>query len=93
VTANDYLAVVAVVVGLGIGAGAMIAARRGARTREQSVRRQRIAQTCSLAIVIAVLTFDAVDTPRHRYLNLALVVIATAGLLFDWLRARRSKTP
>lgn len=86
-------AVVAVLVGLGIGAGSMVAARRTARTREQAVRRLRIVQWCCLGIVVAVLTFDAVDTPRHRYLNLALVALAAAGILFDWLRGRRSKTP
>ncbi|WP_062895990.1 hypothetical protein [Mycobacterium avium] len=86
-------AVVAVLVGLGIGAGSMISTRRRAQTGEQAVRRQRLIQACLLGILAALLLFDAMDTPRHRYLNLALVAIAVTALLDEWLQGRRSKTP
>jgi hypothetical protein len=32
---------------------------------------------------------DAINTKRHRYLDLAVVVIMAAGVAFDWVRARR----
>jgi archaellum biogenesis protein FlaJ (TadC family) len=84
-------ALVVVAVGLAIGAGSMLAARRSSQTDEQSARRRRIVQACFLALVVAILIFDAIDTPKHRYINLAVVAIAVGGLVFDWFRGRRRR--
>ena len=84
-----FYALVVVGFGLAIGAVSMSAARRSAHTDEQSVRRQRIVQYCFLALIVAILIYDAIDTPKHRYINLAIAAIAFGGLVFDWLRGRR----
>jgi 4-amino-4-deoxy-L-arabinose transferase-like glycosyltransferase len=84
-------ALVVVAFGLAIGGGLMFAARRSAQTDEQSVRRQRIVQYCFLALVLALLIFDAIDTPKHRYVNLAFATIAVGALVFDRLRGRRRR--
>jgi hypothetical protein len=82
-------ALVIVGFGLAIGAGSMFAARRSSHTDEQSVRRQRIVQYCFLALIVAILIYDAIDTPKHRYINLAIAAIAFGALVFDWLKGRR----
>jgi len=86
-----FYALVVVGFGLAIGAGSMFAARRSAHTDEQSVRRQRIVQYCFLALVLALLIYDAIDTPKHRYINLAIAAIAFGALVFDWLKGRRRR--
>jgi non-ribosomal peptide synthetase component E (peptide arylation enzyme) len=86
------IVVAAIAAGLTIGAGTMVIARRSAPTHEQAVRRQRIVQAVALVVVAAMLIFDAVDTPRHRYFDLAIVAIMAAGVAFDWFRARRRRT-
>jgi hypothetical protein len=86
------LVIAAVAGGLIIGAGSMIVARRSGQTHEQSVRRQRIVQYCFIVLVGALLIFDAVETERHRYVNLAIVAIMVGGVAFDWIRARRRRT-
>jgi hypothetical protein len=60
--------------------------------RATSVRRQRIVQYCFIVLVGALLIFDAVETERHRYVNLAIVAIMVGGVAFDWIRARRRRT-
>jgi hypothetical protein len=35
-----------------------------------------------------ILIFDAIDTPEHRYINIAIVAIMVGAIAFDWLRAR-----
>jgi hypothetical protein len=84
-------ALIVVTFGLAIGARSMLAARLSAHTDEQSVRRQRIVQYCFLALVLALLIFDAIDTPKHRYINLAFATIAIGVLVVDWLRGRRHR--
>jgi hypothetical protein len=48
-----------------------------------------------LAVVVlgaALLIIDAINTPRHRYVNLAVLAIMIGGLAFDWIRGRRRRT-
>jgi hypothetical protein len=40
----------------------------------------------------ALLTFDADETERHRYVNLAVVALMVGGVAFDWIRGRRRRT-
>jgi hypothetical protein len=40
----------------------------------------------------ALLLIDAIDTKRHRNINLGVVAIMIAGVAFDWIRARRRRT-
>jgi hypothetical protein len=35
-----------------------------------------------------ILMFDAIDTPKHRYINIAIVAIMVWRDCLDWLRAR-----
>jgi hypothetical protein len=84
-----YLGVAAIVVGVVIGAGSMLVARRTAATSEQAIRRQRIVLYSLLTAIAVLLAFDAVDTPRHRYLNIAILAFIPVALAFDWARARR----
>lgn len=86
------IAIAAVAAGFAIGAGAMVIARRSGQTRDQSMQRQRIALYCALVVVAAVLIYDAIDTEKHRYLNLALLAIMVGGVAFDWVRTRRRRT-
>ncbi|MBV9318654.1 MAG: hypothetical protein JOZ23_01265 [Mycobacterium sp.] len=86
------IAIAAVAAGFTIGAGAMVIARRSGQTRDQSIQRQRIVLYCALVVVAAVLVYDAIDTEKHRYLNLALLAILVGGVAFDWVRARRRRT-
>ena len=76
--------------GLAIGVGLMVAARRTAQGREQSVRRQRTIQGCLMILVAAILIFDAIDTPHHRWFNIAVLALMAGGVSFDWLKRRRT---
>jgi hypothetical protein len=40
----------------------------------------------------ALLIIDAIDTKRHRYVDLAVVAIMVGGVAFDWLRSQRRRT-
>jgi hypothetical protein len=40
----------------------------------------------------ALLLIDAIDTKRHRYVNLAVLAIMIGGVAFDWFRSRRRRT-
>lgn len=72
---------------LDLAAGSMLAPHRSAHTDGQSLRRQRIVQYCFLALVVALLIFDAIDTPMHRYINVAFATIAV-GVLVSRRRRR-----
>jgi heme/copper-type cytochrome/quinol oxidase subunit 2 len=85
-----FVAAAVVVVGVAIGWGAMVAARRSADDPEQAVHRQRIIQRVALVIIAALLIFDAVDTPKHRYVNLVLVALMAGGIAYDWFKARKA---
>jgi len=89
-----YLLVAAVVaVGVAMGGGLMVAARRGAQTHEQSVRRQRIIVAFVLVTLAAILVFDAVETQSHRVVNLVLLALIVLGVSFDVAKARLSRRP
>jgi uncharacterized membrane protein YgdD (TMEM256/DUF423 family) len=89
----SYAIVIAAVAGgLLIGAGAMSVARRSGQTHEQSVQRQRIVQYFFVVLVAAILTFDAIDTPRHRWFNTVVLALMAGGLVFDRIKARRRRT-
>jgi hypothetical protein len=45
-----------------------------------------------LVIVGAFLIFNAIDTTKYRYINIAIVAIMVGGVVFDWVRARRRRT-
>jgi uncharacterized membrane protein YobD (UPF0266 family) len=87
-----WLGVAAVAVGLAIGAGAMIVARRTAATREQAVRRQHIIQYAILALLAAIFIYQTVGSEHGRLIYLALVAVIVCGVAFDWVRARRRRT-
>jgi uncharacterized membrane protein YgdD (TMEM256/DUF423 family) len=86
------IVIAAVVAGLLIGAGAMIVGRRSGQTHEQSVQRQRIVQYFFVVFVAVILSFDAIDTPRHRWLNAVVLALMAGGLVFDRIKARRHRT-
>ena len=74
------LGLAAAVIGLVIGRTAVGAARRYA------------VLLAFMVLGAALLTFDAVETERHRYVNLAVIAIMIGGVAFDWIRARRRRT-
>jgi len=86
------LGLAAAVAGLVIGRTAVGAARRGAANPEQAVRRRYAVLLAFIVLGAALLIFDAVETERHRYVNLAVVAIMVGGVAFDWIRARRRRT-
>jgi len=86
------LEIALLLVGLVVGAGAMIVARRTADSREQAVSRQKTIQYVALTLIAAVLIVDAVDTPRHRWLDAVVLVLMACGVAFDWIRGRRATT-
>jgi hypothetical protein len=79
------------VAGLVIGRTAVGVAGRGAANPEQVARRRYAVLLAVLGT--ALLIFDAIDTKRHRYVNLAVVAIMIGGVAFDWLRSRRRRPP
>jgi hypothetical protein len=85
------LGLLALVVGLVIGRIAIVKARQNAESPEQAARRVRTIQYSFLALGAALLIFGAIEEPKHRYFNLAVVVIMAAGVAFDWIRARRKR--
>jgi hypothetical protein len=86
------LGLAAAVIGLVIGRTAVGAARRGAANPEQAVRRRYAVLLAFMVLGAALLTFDAVETERHRYVNLAVVALMVGGVAFDWIRGRRRRT-
>jgi hypothetical protein len=79
------------VAGLVSGRTAVGVAGRGAANPEQAARRRYAVLLAVLGT--ALLIFDAIDTKRHRYVNLAVVAIMIGGVAFDWLRSRRRRPP
>jgi hypothetical protein len=89
-----YLALgtAAAVAGLIIGRTAVGAAGRGAANPEQATRRRYAVVLAVMVLGAALLLIDAIETERHRYLNLAVVAIMVAGVAFDWFRRQRRHT-
>lgn len=89
---QQMIPVVLAVAGLGLLIGLAIRSgvQRGAQDGQRA-QRLRTAQYCSLIVVAVLLIYDAIDTPRHRYFNIAVVAIMAAGVAFDWVRARRTR--
>jgi F0F1-type ATP synthase membrane subunit c/vacuolar-type H+-ATPase subunit K len=87
--AASLVGLAAAVAGLLIGRTAVGAAGRSAANPEQAARRRYGVVLAVMVLGAALLLIDAIDTPRHRYLNLAVVVIMVAGVAFDWVRTRR----
>ena len=91
----NYLAlgVTVAVIGMFIGRTAFTAAGRGEVNSEKAAHKR---YGVLLAFVVAggaLLIFDAVQTERHRYLDIAVLVLMVGGVAFDWIRARRHQTP
>ncbi|MGO9032011.1 hypothetical protein [Mycobacterium sp.] len=86
------LGIAAAVAGLIIGRTAVGAAGRGAANPEQAARRRYAVLLAVLVLGAALLIIDAVETERHRYVNLAVVAIMIGGVAFDWFRSRRRRT-
>jgi ABC-type dipeptide/oligopeptide/nickel transport system permease subunit len=87
--AASLVGLAAAVAGLVIGLTAVGVAGRSAANPEQAARRRYGVLLAVMVLGAALLIIDAIDTPRHRYLNLAVVVIMVAGVAFDWVRTRR----
>jgi hypothetical protein len=66
------------VAGLVIGRTAVTVAGRAANP-EQAVRRRYAVLPAFMVLGAALLIFDAIDTNRHRYVNLAVVAIMIGG--------------
>lgn len=82
-------AALALAVGVTIGYMLVAALRRTAASPEQAARRQHIVVIGGVALCAAFMVFDAITTTSHRYVNLVIVALIAAGLVFDWARARR----
>ena len=86
------LGLAAAVAGLVIGRTAVGVAGRGAANPEQAARRRYGVLLAVMVLGAALLIIDAIDTKRHRYVNLAVVAIMVGGVAFDWLRSQRRRT-
>ena len=86
------LGLAAAVAGLIIGRTAVGAAGRRAANPEQAARRRYAVLLAVVVLGATLLIIDAVDTKRHRYVNLAVIAIMIGGVAFDWIRARRRRT-
>jgi RsiW-degrading membrane proteinase PrsW (M82 family) len=75
------VAVAAVAAGVLLGRALL----RAARARE----RQQFFRYGVIAAVVALMTWDAVDEPRHRVLNGVLISFMAVSLLWDWVWLRR----
>jgi hypothetical protein len=89
-----YLALgrAAAVAGLIIGRTAVGAAGRGAANPEQAARRRYAVLLAVVVLGATLLIIDAINTPRHRYVNLVVLAIMVGGVAFDWIRARQRHT-
>ena len=75
------------------GRTAVGASGRSAANPEQTAARRRYAVLLAVVVLGAtLLIIDAINTPRHRYVNLAVVAIMIGGVAFDWFRSRRRRT-
>ena len=86
------LGLAAAVAGLIIGRTAVGVAGRSAANPEQAARRRYAVLIAVMVLGATLLLIDAIDTPRHRYVNLAVVAIMIGGVAFDWFRSRRRRT-
>jgi MFS superfamily sulfate permease-like transporter len=86
------LGLAAAVAGLIIGRTAVGVAGRSAANPEQAARRRYAVLIAVMVLGAALLLIDAIDTKRHRYVNLAVVAIMIGGVAFDWFRSRRRRT-
>ena len=86
------LGLAAAVAGLIIGRTAVGAAGRSAANPEQAARRRYAVLLAVVVLGAALLIIDAINTPRHRYVNLAVLAIMIGGLAFDWFRSWRRRT-
>jgi F0F1-type ATP synthase membrane subunit c/vacuolar-type H+-ATPase subunit K len=84
------LGIAAAVAGLVIGRTAVAAAGRSAANPEQAARRRYAVLLAVMVLGAALLIIDAIDTKRHRYINLGVVAIMVGGVAFDWFRSRRA---
>lgn len=86
------LGLAAAITGMFIGRTVIAVARRRAANPEQAAHRQHAVLLAFAVIVGSLLIFDAIDSKRHRYLNLTVVAIMVGGVAFDWFRARRHRS-
>ena len=86
------LGIAAAVAGLIIGRTAVGAAGRSAANPEQAARRRYAVLLAVVVLGATLLIIDAIDTKRHRYVNLAVIAIMIGGVTFDWFRSRRRRT-
>ena len=86
------LGLAAAVAGLIIGRTAVGVAGRSAANPDQAARRRYAVLIAVMVLGATLLLIDAIDTPRHRYVNLAVVAIMIGGVAFDWFRSRRRRT-
>jgi len=86
------LGMAAAVAGLIIGRTAVGVAGRSAANPEQAARRRYAVLLAVVVLGATLLIIDAIDTKRHRYVNLAVIAIMIGGVTFDWFRSRRRRT-
>jgi MFS superfamily sulfate permease-like transporter len=86
------LGIAAAVAGLIIGRTAVGAAGRSAANPEQAARRRYAVLLAVVVLGATLLIIDAINTPRHRYVNLAVLAIMVGGVAFDWFRSQRRRT-
>ena len=86
------LGITVTLIGAIIGRVAVTSAQRSSAGPESAGRRRYGVLLTFIVIGIALLLFDAVQTERHRWLNIAVVVIMIGGVAFDWIRSRRART-
>jgi len=86
------LGLAAAVAGLIIGRTAVGVAGRSAANPEQAARRRYAVLLAVVVLGATLLIIDAIDTKRHRYVNLAVIAIMIGGVTFDWFRSRRRRT-
>jgi uncharacterized membrane protein YoaK (UPF0700 family) len=86
------LGIAVAVIGFAVGRLAVISIRRHADDPTQAADKQHRLLLVFLAVLAVSTTIDAITTPRHRMLDVVVLVMIPAGIAFDWIRARRTKT-
>jgi xanthine/uracil permease len=84
--------IIVAVIGVVIGRTVVTTAARKADNPEKAARRRYAVLLAFIILAAALLIFDAVETPKHRYFNVAVVAIMIGGVAFDWFRSRRRRT-
>jgi hypothetical protein len=77
------------VIGLVIGRTAVTVGERRSANPEHARRRRYLVLLAFMALGGALLIFDAIDTNRHRYVNLAVIAIMIGGVCLGQTRCRR----